>query len=371
MKIAILTLPLKNNYGGLLQAYALITTLKKLKHDPELIFLKTENNDIKTIMKESLKKHLLSHFMHKYSFYRYQNKTLKNTNYFIKEYINPKTNAIYNQKDLNYLNDKNYDVVIAGSDQVWRPSMNKYINSSFFNFIKDDSTIKLSYAASFGVDKWEYTENQTNSLLKDIQKFKAVSVREDSGIELCKKYFQKDAVQVLDPTMLLSKNDYIDLFQREKDSKNSKSLFIYILDESNEKKALIKKISKILNMKTFTTHAKSIRSKSNLEEKICPTVTAWIRSFYDAEYIITDSFHGCVFSIIFNKPFLVYGNKERGMARFHSILKLFKLENRMVFDSLEINKEKIIEPINWNQINQILEDQQKISITYLINNLKR
>ena len=106
-----------------------------------------------------------------------------------------------------------------------------------------------------------------------------------------------------------------------------------------------------------------------LEERIQQPVEKWLRAFYDAEFVITDSFHACVFSIIFNKPFIVYGNKERGYARFDSLLKIFGLEERIATSLNDIDK-IINKPIDWNNVNSIHTEWKENSISFLINNLK-
>ena len=107
--------------------------------------------------------------------------------------------------------------------------------------------------------------------------------------------------------------------------------------------------------------------KNRMEACIYPSVTAWLRSFMDAEMVICDSFHGCVFSIIFNKPFWVLGNKGRGNARFSSLLKLFNLEDRFVDARSQIDLEK---KINWNSVNAILDEEREYSRTLLLDALK-
>jgi len=142
------------------------------------------------------------------------------------------------------------------------------------------------------------------------------------------------------------------------------------LDETDKNFFLIDFISKELNIEPFKVYSDNIDADVSIEHKVYPTVTSWIKAFDDAEYVVTDSFHGCVFSILFNKPFYVYGNKERGMARFDSLLHMFNLENRLVFDINELSKEKIVEVINWNKVNAILNKYRLESTRFLSDSLK-
>lgn len=368
MKIALLTYNLGQNYGGILQAYALMETLKKLNHEPELLYIKTKFYN--SSFADLIKKYLLSNFTDKYNNYIYEDLIYKNMFHFIDKYINPKTKPLKEEKDFFNVTKNKYDAYIVGSDQVWRAKVFRYIDYAFFGFVQDNKARFLSYAASFGVDYWEYTQEKTEKYRNQIQRFSAVSVREESGIELCKKYFRKDAVHVLDPTMLLTADEYRNLSQKENELQHDGKLLTYILDDSSDKNELINIISKELDIKPFKINAKEKYSKK-LENMIYPTVTSWIKGFDDAEYVITDSFHGCVFSIIFNKPFLVFGNEKRGMARFVSLLKIFGLEDRLIFTKNNLKLEKLNKAIDWKTINNKLINNKQLSKEFLIDNLER
>lgn len=370
MKIAVLTMTFNNNYGGMLQAYSLMETLKKLHHDPELLFVQLENKDINACLKKLLKKYIFSYISKKWKHIRFQNDIEKNTNYFIEKYINPKTKSIYTRKDFRRIVLDKYDAYVVGSDQVWRPSMYKFINYAFFSFVKNPNAILFSYAPSFGVEYWEYTDKQTIKYKEQLRRFKAVSVREDSGVELCKKYFGTDAIQVLDPTMLLTLEDYRKIIKQENEPKHNGELLSYILDYSEDKQDLEDMISKELNLKSFTVGVKSNNIDIEIKDMIYPTVTSWLRGFEDAKYVITDSFHGCVFSIIFNKPFIVYGNEKRGISRFNSLLKMFRLEDRLIMNKKEITIDNIRKDINWIFVNNRKEELIKESKNYLSKSLK-
>ena len=369
MKIAVLTYNFNNNYGGMLQAYAMMKTLKKLDHKPELLYVQTVELSFKNRLKFFIKKHLLSYFIPKWTELRHQTTIEQNTSYFVNKYITPKTAPLWKEKDFKNITKNNYDAYLVGSDQVWRARLYRYIDYAFFGFVESNKPVFLSYAASFGVDIWEYTEEETKKYKKQLKRFDAISVREASGVTLCKEHFEKDALHVLDPTMLLDPEDYRKIVLDEDEPNQDGNLFTYILDMTDEKKNLVSKVAETLNLRPFSISIKS-EDCINLKSKIFPTVTAWLKAFDEAEYIITDSFHGCLFSILFNKPFLVYGNKKRGLARFQSILKIFNLENRLIDTMNSFSEEIILEPINWKNVNQTLNDFRAVSLNYLQVNLK-
>ena len=110
--------------------------------------------------------------------------------------------------------------------------------------------------------------------------------------------------------------------------------------------------------------------KKNLDACVYPSVTQWLRAFIDAEFVVCDSFHGAVFSIIFNKPFLIIGNKERGTARFNSLLDMFDLSSRMINDIADVHL-IVNSIIDWDKINLIRYKMKSYSLEYLITNLNK
>lgn len=334
MKIGILTLPLHTNYGGILQAYALQTVLERMGH--EVMVIDTPNMKAtpsfltmgKRIAKRALGKRVEIFLERRH-----------NREYpIISQYIQPFIDKYIHRKEISSLHElrkENFDAIVVGSDQVWRPlyftSLFKTnIRNAYLAFAEDWNIKRIAYAASFGTDDWEYTPKQTIACRELLRKFDAVSVREESGVQLCKEHFGVEAQHVLDPTMLLDKEDYIHLIETTETTKSKGTLLNYILDETPEKCSLMEQIAKDKGLIPFRVNSKVEDRTAPLEERIQPPVEQWLRGFYDAEFVVTDSFHACVFSILFNKPFVVIGNKERGMARFSSLLRLFNLESRMI-----------------------------------------
>lgn len=127
-------------------------------------------------------------------------------------------------------------------------------------------------------------------------------------------------------------------------------------------------VSQHLGLQQFKHQPKTSLGRvgsKDTRDYIYPSVNGWVKSFHDADYIVTDSFHGCVFSIIFKKPFLVIANEDRGLSRFKSLLKIFNLEKRLVFNLNDVTTEVISEHIDWFSVESILEKQKQSSITFL------
>nr|WP_288812019.1 polysaccharide pyruvyl transferase family protein [uncultured Sphingobacterium sp.] len=367
MRVGILTLPLHNNYGGILQAYALMFSLNKLGHETWLINFQ-HNSQIpkwklplvfskRAILKYVLKKDVVI-------FQERQHKELnQNIKRFIETYVQPQTHILTQPDELAELTDFNFGAYVVGSDQVWREKYNrKFIKKYFFDFVDGSKSKKISYAASFGVDIWEYDEAITKELSLLAKQFNAVSVREDSAVDLCHEHLQVEANFHVDPTMLLEPSDYLNLINKHESSTPDGELLTYILDSSPEKSSLVTKVSELMDFKIFSIGFGERSATQTVEAH--PSVTYWLKGFSDAKFVITDSFHGCVFSILFNKPFLVVGNDARGMARFNSLLRLFNLEERLVLNVSEVTEEVINSKINWEWVNSTLNKKREEAFSY-------
>ncbi|MCK9613963.1 MAG: polysaccharide pyruvyl transferase family protein [Candidatus Omnitrophica bacterium] len=378
MKIGILTTELYFNYGGILQAFALQTYLKKYGHEAWLIINNRSRQSLSfPTIARAVAKSILGIKMPTARLNFEMEVICQNTACFVRKYINPVTSTVENAKAMNWLDIYNFDAYIVGSDQVWRKGFTKPNKPSFFeifksilwtrpmflDFVKSNKVKRIAYAASFGVDEWEYDFRMTKIIANLLRKFNAVSVREDSGVRLCKEYLGVDAIHLIDPTMLLSASEYMELCRKENTAKSKGNMMVYLLDETRGEIANV--IAQKKKLILFSVNAKTKSPKAPLEDRVYPPVTDWIRGFFDAEFIVTDSFHGCVFSIIFNKPFLAIGHEIGGMARFHSLLKMFGLEDRLILGMDELTDDKLAAEINFDRVNQILKIKQQEASFFL------
>lgn len=348
MNIVIITQRLANNYGGTLQNYALQKVLRKLNHSSITVDIAPRQTPwwmylcswIKTVLfflagRKGRK-------FAKITKVPFRNKFFDN---FVSDYIR-KTDLCsrYSKKCISKCCA---DAVIVGSDQVWRPGYNSKIEDMYLKFAEGLSIKRIAYAASFGVDCWEYTPKQSRECSRLAKKFDAISVREESGVKLCKDCLGVDATWVLDPTLLLTKEDYLPICE-EVPICNEKYLAVYVLDESDEVTATYEKEAETRGLVIKKFYADS---KSTL------TVPEWLAVFRDASYVVTDSFHGTVFSVIFGKDFKCIYNKDRGAARFESLLNLYnsgKLEEMRCF-SLNWLKNALSSSLDKDLINDIIK----------------
>lgn len=338
MKIGILTLPLHTNYGGILQAYALQTVLERMGHEvvvfdtPKVHHLSFWKMPL-VYPKRMLQKYVLGKNLRIFS-EQYYNRTYPIVSQYTQSFIDKYIHRL-EIKDFSILRNKGFDAFVVGSDQIWRPMYYPHIENAFLCFAKNWNIKRIAYAVSFGTDQWEYTKIQTSRCADLVQKFNAVSVREDSGVNLCHRYLGIVAQHVLDPTMLLTKDDYVYLVELAKTTQSKGTLLCYILDESEESRKLILEVAKERKLIPFRVNSYYENKQASCSERIQPPVETWLRGFMDAELIITDSFHACVFSILFGKPFIVIQNKKRGEARINSLLKILDLKGNHVKNYVE------------------------------------
>lgn len=373
MRIGILTLPLHTNYGGILQAYALQTVLERMGHEVKVLDKLFKLQKLPwwkrpySYTKRAIKKYLLGErvlIFQERNAYQRQATERKFTQSFIDSHIHR-----FVISHLTDIKPTDFDAIVVGSDQIWRMM---YFNGfwstplasdAFLGFTEGWDIKRVSYAASFGVDIPDIPEMQLEDCKKAIARFNGISVREESGVAACKKYLDVDAKWVLDPTMLLERSDYQKLISKSTSQKPI--LMSYVLDESPEIAALRSKIAlekgleiKITNLPDTGTGERGTRPQPPLEE--------WLQAFDEAKYVINDSFHACVFSILFHKQFTVIGNKKRGLARFQSLLKLFGLEDRLITRSDEYRD---LPDIDYDCVDRILNEKREEAYKFLAESL--
>jgi len=205
------------------------------------------------------------------------------------------------------------------------------------------------------------------------KKFDHISVREDSGVEILKRYGVK-AVKVLDPVFIAGKKIFENLAKEAEVEEKEKFITAYILDPTEEKTNAIKKIAKELGMPVkamidgMPSRYEENKQKIGLEIIEKPTVEQWVYYFKNASFIITDSYHGTCFSVIFEKNFVAFGNKIRGLTRFNTIFDIIGYKERLITDpAKQLSSALIKKDINYKIINQRLEPHIKYSENWLKN----
>ncbi len=256
--------------------------------------------------------------------------------------------------------------VVVGSDQVWRAAYAK-IPTAFLDFLRGAPTRRVSYAASFGrSDLSEYSSADRVTAGDLLRRFDAVSVRESDAVEICEREWGVQASQHLDPTMLLTAGDYRKLFEGVV-GHPERYVAVYALDHnpSIERVAgLVSdrydvRVDRILppEARTFS----DFRNDPSLYRK--RPVENWLATIAGATFVVTDSFHGCVFAILFNRPFVVVENQSRGTSRIASLLALFGLEANLVRDASNYDPGAVT--TDWRTVNAVLESERGRGLEYL------
>lgn len=378
MKIGVLTHPFSGNYGGMLQAYAMVTILRSMGHEasnlvympprpPSFLKQPIRNIRVRLNLKKRLRCLLLFLRPEKGPTTATGHLAQRNGQRFQRQYVpctwiggNPATQLV----------ESGIEAIVVGSDQVWRGHYVRPFRSLPFFFLDFATEAvrrrSIAYAASFGTDTWEGNEQETEVCRKLLLDFKAVSVRESSGVGVCRTVFERAALHVADPTLLLQNSDYQALIDDEKDkSPDTPFISTYLLDSYSEPASAI---ARSLNLPIRPL--KDNPQASHRRDRFPISVGQWLRHIRDAEYFITDSFHGCVFAIIFNKPFVCLGNESRGSARFDSLLSIFGLQDRLITNPDEATlAQTLTTPIDWDRVNAIRHSEQQRAFGFLLSNL--
>lgn len=306
-----------NNYGAILQSFALSEIIKKLGYKPKVInyISKELNKDRDNISISPLDK-------------------------FREEKIQY-TLPCYSVDDLINLN-KNFNTFVVGSDQVWNYN---YLNSAykndigryFLNFVSPLKNI-FSYAASMAENHWDGDENEVKIVKNALNHFSAISVREKSGVYICKNLFDVKAKCVLDPTLLLKQSDYQKIIELENIKQNDEKYFAYFtldsnLEENITKNEVLKKFinKNKLQLKNVRGEIKKVLGQDKF---IYNSVPSWLNYIKNCEFIITDSYHCVIFAILFKKQFIVIERGYAGNERLNSLLSILQIKNRF-YPSLE------------------------------------
>ncbi len=371
MKTAIITLPLHTNYGGLLQAFALKTALESQGHEATVLDLKDKMEAPKGLKAPFvyLGRALKGREVFRENRYKRELPLLAaNTSKFVDTYICPRIIDSYST-----VREGEYDAFIVGSDQVWRPLYFKPIEDAFLAFTKKWDVKRVAYAASFGTDALEYEYIQLEACAKLLSVFDGVSVREDSAVVQCEEWLDYEgAAHVLDPVMLLDMDTYVDMAASVENHPAKGRITTYILDAAPEKTHVVDFMKRVSGMDVHDVSVHPYLNDRPVDQRIVPSVEDWLAAFADAEFVVTDSFHGCVLAILLHKRFLAVGNSRRGMARFTSLLKTFGLSQRLVHGiDPEDDGEFFLSEPDWSLVDKILEIKRAESLKFLRTSLDK
>lgn len=369
-KVGIITMHKVINYGSALQAYALQRVIEKLGYDCEIIdYIYPNEYHLSQYPKLPAWKSWIL-FMIQFLYGFPQKKRIKLFERFYKEYLKLSP-VCYRTREQLHDNPSHYDIYVTGSDQVWNP---KYIigdTSFMLSFVSN--VPKISYSASFATDviPEEYQKMYRHFLMK----YSAISVRERKGVEIVKELTGKNAEVVLDPTLLLKAEEYEDIAEKSTIHIDEPYILAYILGYSFNPYPYVEHLIKHVQRKTGykvcllnVSNMKMLFSYNTLRlKRVGPSEFVYL--FKNALFVITTSFHGTAFSVIFNKPFyalVVDGNKD---DRLTNLLQLLGLKERAIYLNSAL-PENILQMDGKKQYSSRLSDLREHSISFLRNELK-
>ena len=251
---------------------------------------------------------------------------------------------------LHYCKKHRIEAYITGSDQIWRKQYSRSIFDAFLGFAPMEA-IKIAYAPSFGTNQWDFNEEETQFIQQQLNTFRAISVREKDGIRLLDENVKLRLTPqyVLDPTFLLPKEHYLEMAQ---DVPQRSGVLTYVLNSNEKKEKAIKNFCERNRLDAYSVINPKTNTDCIADGQGYP-VEHWLAGFRDASYVMTDSFHATVFSIIFNKPFWVFENAARGNSRLLDVLRTFGCEERLVEEDADWEQCDWTQDLNWEKINEI------------------
>lgn len=379
-KVAIITLNGYFNYGNRLQNYALQEVIKELGYDVETILhhetpkllkeKKIKRNarriyNLRTLTIPQIKKKIQNRFKEKNIITLRQERIVEFKN-FTENYIS-ETPFIISSHNLPDNLAEQYDFFVVGSDQIWNPNYQYHEDVTpaieYITFAPKEK--RLSYAASFGVSS--IPQKYLQRVKQGLEGMSSILVRERAGVDLVKDLTGRDAELVLDPTMLLTKDKWLSIAEANNYKPKKKYILTYFLGElSSETLKYIQQVSNLHNLEII--HLEDI---SNLElYKANPS--HFIDFINSATIFLTDSFHGVVFSILLETPFVVFKRKENGpsmYSRIETLLKTFELKSRQV-DDIDFNSTYLLN-MDFENIRQTLSVEREKSLTIFRDSFKK
>lgn len=369
--IGILTFYWADDYGAMLQAYA-------LKHYLE----KTSNKQVRIIPYAPVKftgrywlcpivasyvdgemkySFLINRFKRNMSFLYQFLKRRKNMRAFRCSYLTRK--LVIRRADGISL--KKYSCVFVGSDQVWNPEITVGLDEAYIGNIKEKGTCRLiSYGASFGGDS--IPEKYHSKFAEAVNKnFTSISLREKSALPFVKNILYREAIDVLDPTLLLEKEEWEEMARLPEE----KGYILFIYTEFNKQMVeYLKKLSTWLHKRVIQLSMPWDGQKEDwIDIELEGGPAEFIGYFQNADYIVTNSFHGMVFSVLLEKQFIVFSHSNKN-ARIESFLQKLNLKMRLIKKGQIATKESMTESIDWKSVKVSLEKEKVHSTDFIRNN---
>lgn len=365
-KIGILTFHRAYNYGASLQCYALEDVLKnKLSQNVEIIDYIDENvmSGYKYFSKNKLNlKNIMKGIIKYILFFRKDKIRYANFDKFFTKEYNLSNRSFNNKMDL-ISHKVDYDILITGSDQVWNPKIVGELSDIYTLNFGDKNIVRISYAASVG-DATQI-ERQKDIFKEKLSNLDYISVREEDAKNKLDIIIDKPIEVVLDPTLLLKKEEWNSLLSTDNTVKE-KFILAYVVEADEEYIKIVNDLSEKTGLKVIHFGKRNPGYKSVLKSAYTEGPLEFVNYIKNAEYVVATSFHATVFSVIFNKKFFIVPHRKTG-ARVTNLLDKLGIEGRTFssyneFKDIDYNFET-----NWKDVNKKLDIEREKSINWLLN----
>lgn len=366
-KIGILTFFSYFNYGTVLQAYALQEKIRELGQASEILDYcsldnkKTTSQKILGVIKNpSILVERISKKIDRIIYSKKIQATVKRYEEF-KNMLQVTNKKYYVEADLKECVE-DYSAFMVGSDQTWNTYLPIVTNAFFLSFVPNNKA-KLSYAPSLGGNK--FSREKQEEMVKQWKNFDKLSCREDFGVELISKTTSKRVVKVLDPTLLIAREKW-EKISTKLEIEDKEYVLCYVLGKRKENFEIIERFAKEKNLPLYYIYNfdTKLKKKRNYLYGVGPR--EFIGLIKNARYIFTDSFHGTIFSLLFNREFFTFTKKLDGEGsdnnRLYELLKNFEIEDRYVKKYSDISN---VKEINYENINKKMNEQKEKSVSYL------
>lgn len=366
-KVGILTEHRARNFGSCLQAYALQTAINQLGHKAEIVdyrpiaiensfgvfivdLYKQAKGNIKSLIKFFINLVVFAPFRYRRekNFEEFRNKYFSLSSYSFDKYNNKADSMIKN------------DVYVCGSDQIWNPKITYGLDPMYFAYPMDETAIKMSYAASIGLsDISDYAED----FKKYVESLDVISVREVSAQNMLSEITDRKVSVVLDPTLLLKKEDWMSLFA-DREKPKSPYILVYSLKVDEEMVKYARKLSEEKGLPVIFFDLRK-RYGNNSISKFTADPIDFIYYLYHADYVVTNSFHGTVFSVIFEKKFVCVPMQGTS-SRMIDLLNTIDLNSRLINDDFMMEQD-----IDYRNAKLVIQQKREESLELLRNAIER
>ena len=374
-KIAKLTWLHNGNFGSVLQAVALQRFLIEQGYD-------VVDLDYKSSIGEKLKNWLRNKNSPKLFLGKFQEAKLK------KNYKQPEKFENRSEKFFDFKKQwlkcgrlctnpkqikeeaKKYDIFICGSDQIWSPAL---MNPVFYLDFVSKEKKKIAYAPSFGVMN---TSDEKKKKIKNyLESFDYISVREIQGQKFIKELLNQEVPVVVDPTLLLNEKIWKEYANKKIEKIEQKYVFCYLLTPNEKYIQAVSEFAKKRNLQVIIVPTSKGPFETGFKEIIDVGPSEWLGLIKNATYVCTDSFHGCIFSAIFHREFILFKrfkdkDKASENSRIYTLANMLEVEDRIV-DEGSVNNIDKVNPLDFEKIDRIIADKARESKEWLLNALKK